>query len=54
MQKLTGNTVKLLKMAEKKTNEMLTRKNWREMERKKKLLITKLEEIQELKTNVTE
>ena len=37
-----------------KINETLTRRNKREMENLKKLFITKLEEIQKLKTNVQE
>ena len=52
MGKLINSEIKLLKTADNKTNEMLPRKNKREMARKKRLSITKLKEIQETKTNV--
>lgn len=42
MKKLTENYIKLLKTAEKKTNEILTRNDEREMEKQKKLFIAKV------------
>ena len=53
MEELTNSKIKISKIKDK-INETLTRKNKREMEKLKKLFITKLEEIQKLKTNVLE
>ena len=52
MEKLIKREIKLLEIVDKKTNVILSRKNEREMERKKRLFVKKLKKMQEVKTNV--